>query len=111
MTVWLHLKYHKDLLCHHLCLQRTSLEDQLKYQMSAESEKSTIIWSKVMTIAHLKAFRTLKIGLNRNRDSGNPNDSEDDCAADVGSYIEQDNIIDDPECPELRDVRPTPNVP
>jgi len=29
----------------------------------------------------------------------NPNDSEDDCAADVGSDIEQDNGINDPELP------------
>jgi hypothetical protein len=30
MTVWLHLNCQKDHLCHHLCLQRTSLEDELK---------------------------------------------------------------------------------
>jgi len=30
MMEWLHLNCQKDLLCHHLCLQRTSLEDELK---------------------------------------------------------------------------------
>jgi len=47
---------------HHLCLQRTSLEDELKYPMSTESEESTIIQLNVMRIAHLKAFRTQKVG-------------------------------------------------
>jgi len=31
MMVWLHLNCREDLLCHHLCLQRTSLEAKLKY--------------------------------------------------------------------------------
>jgi hypothetical protein len=31
--------------------------------MSSESEESTIIQSGVMRIAHMKAFRSLKIGL------------------------------------------------
>jgi len=62
MIVRLHLNYQNDLLCHHLSLQRTSLEDVLKYQMSAESDESTVIQSKVMRLSHLKAFRTLKIG-------------------------------------------------
>ena len=63
MMVRLHSNCQKDHLCHQLCLQRTSLESELKYQMSAESEASTVIQSKVMRIAHLKAFRTLKIGV------------------------------------------------
>jgi len=63
MIVRLHVNCQNDLHCHHLCLQRTSLEDKLQYWMSAESEESTIIQSEVMRIAHLKAFRTLKIGL------------------------------------------------
>ena len=33
--------------------------------MSAESAESTVIQLKVTRIAHLKAFRTLKIGLTR----------------------------------------------
>jgi hypothetical protein len=33
-----------------------------------------------------------------------PNDSEDDCAGDVKSDIEQEDSIDDPECPEQRDL-------
>jgi len=56
-------KCQKHFLCHHLCLQRTSLEDELKYWMSAESEESTVIQSRVMRIAHLKSFWTLKIRL------------------------------------------------
>jgi len=61
--VRLHLNCQKDLFCHHLCLQRTSLEDKVKYWMFAKSEVSTVIQSKVMRAEHLKAFRTLKIGL------------------------------------------------
>jgi len=49
--------------------------------------------------------------LNWNRDFDNPNDTNDDCSADVESDIEQDNGIDDPECPEQRDVSTAPNVP
>jgi len=49
--------------------------------------------------------------LNWNGDLDNPNDSEDDCAADIESDIEQDNSIEDPECPERRDVSAAPNVP
>jgi len=49
--------------------------------------------------------------LNWNGDSDNPNDSEDNCAADVESDIEQDNSIEDPVCPEQWDVSAAPNVP
>jgi hypothetical protein len=49
--------------------------------------------------------------LNWNGDLDNPNDSEDDCAADVESDMEQDNTIEDPESPEQRDVSAAPNVP
>jgi len=59
--VWLHLYSRKNHLCRQLCLQRTSLEDKLQYSMSAKSIESTIIQSKVMRIAHLKAFRKPKI--------------------------------------------------
>jgi hypothetical protein len=48
---------------------------------------------------------------NWNRDSDNPNGREDDCAADLEPDIEQENGIEDPECPEQQDVRATPNVP
>jgi len=40
-----------------------------------------------------------------------PNDSEDDCAADVPSDIEQDKRMKDLECPEQQDMSITPNVP
>jgi len=63
LMVLLHLKCQKNLHCHHVCLQRTSLEDELKYWMSAESEESTVIQSQVMRIAHLKEFPTLRIDL------------------------------------------------
>jgi len=49
--------------------------------------------------------------LDWNGDLVNPNDSEDDCAADAESDIEQANRIEDPQCPELRDPRGRPNDP
>jgi len=52
-----------------------------------------------------------EVWLHWNEDLANPNDSEDDCAADNESDIEQDNSIVDPECPEQRDVSAAPNVP
>jgi len=41
----------------------------------------------------------------------NPNDSEDNCAADDESDIEQNNDIENLECPGQQDVSATPNVP
>jgi len=49
--------------------------------------------------------------LNWNGDLDNPNDSEDDCAADYESDIGPNNGIEDPECSELQDVSAAPNVP
>jgi len=49
--------------------------------------------------------------LNWNCDLDNPNDSEEDCAADDDSDIEHNNRIEDPECPEQQDVSAAPNVP
>jgi hypothetical protein len=40
----------------------------------------------------------------------NPNDSEDDCAADDVSDIEHNNGIKDLECPEHQDVNAARNV-
>jgi len=48
---------------------------------------------------------------NWNGDLENPNDSEDDCAADDESDIGPNNGIEDPECPEQQDVSAGPNVP
>ena len=48
---------------------------------------------------------------NWNGDLDNPNDSEEDSAADDESNIEHNNAIKDPECPEQQDVSATPNVP
>jgi len=50
-------------------------------------------------------------GLNWNRDFDQSLDSEEDCSADNESHIEQDNGIEDPECPEEQDVSAVPNVP
>jgi len=49
--------------------------------------------------------------LNWNGDIDNPNDSKDDFVADFESDIEQYNSVDDPECPEQRDMSAAPNVP
>jgi len=61
MTVRLHVNCQEDPVCHHLCQQRTSQEAELKYWISGKSDESTVIQWKVMRLAHLKAFRTLKI--------------------------------------------------
>jgi len=49
--------------------------------------------------------------LNWNGDLDYPIDSEEDCAADDDSNIEQNDGIEDPECPEQQDVSAAPNVP
>jgi hypothetical protein len=41
----------------------------------------------------------------------NPNDSEEDCAADNDSDIEHNNCIEDPERPEQQDGSAAPNMP
>jgi len=61
--VQLHLNCLNDHLCHQLCLQGTSLGDKLKYELSAESEDSTLIRWKATKIAHLIAFLTTIICL------------------------------------------------
>jgi len=48
--------------------------------------------------------------LHWNGDLDNPNDSEDDCAAENESDIGPNNGIEDPECPEQQDVSAAPNV-
>jgi len=49
--------------------------------------------------------------LNWNCDLDNPNNSEEDCAADDESDIEHNNCIEDSECPEEQNVCAAPNVP
>jgi len=44
-------------------------------------------------------------------DLDNPNDSENDCAADVESNMDRDNSIEDAESQEQRDLSAAPNVP
>jgi len=47
---------------------------------------------------------------NWNGDLENPNDSEEDCAADNESDTEHNNCIKDPECPEQQDVSAVPDA-
>jgi len=110
MMVWLHLNFQKDHLCHQLFLQRTSLEDELKYFMSAKSDTSTVIQSKVMRVAHLNSFQTRKISLTR-MVAWIIQTTVKTIAADVRSNKEHDIGIEDLECPEQRDVNAAPNVP
>jgi hypothetical protein len=49
--------------------------------------------------------------LNWNGGLDNPNDSEEDCAADDDSDIEHNHCTEDAECPEQRDMSTKPNVP
>jgi len=49
--------------------------------------------------------------LNWNGNLNDPNDSEEDCAADDESNVEPNTGIEDPECPEQQDVNAAPNVP
>ena len=49
--------------------------------------------------------------LHWNGDLDNPNDTEDNCMADVESDIEQGNGIQDPEFPKQWNVSPAPYVP
>jgi hypothetical protein len=49
--------------------------------------------------------------LNLNGDLENPNDNENNCAADVEPCNDQDNCIKDPHCPQQRDVSTMPNFP
>jgi hypothetical protein len=49
--------------------------------------------------------------LNWNGDLHNPNDSEDDYAADGETDIDPNNGIEGLECPEQQDVRAVPIVP
>jgi hypothetical protein len=44
-------------------------------------------------------------------DLDNPNDSEEDCAADDDSDIEHNNWIEHLQCAEQQDLGDTPNVP
>jgi len=46
-----------------------------------------------------------------NGDLDNPNDSEEDCAADDESDTEPNTGIEDPACPKQQDVSAAPNVP
>jgi len=48
--------------------------------------------------------------LNWNGDLDNPNDSEENCAANNDSDIEHINCIEDPVCPAQQDVSAAPNV-
>jgi hypothetical protein len=62
IMVRLHSNCPEDHLCHQLCLQRTSMEDELKSWMSAESWESTVIQLNATRIVHQKAFLTPNCG-------------------------------------------------
>ena len=62
ILVQLHSNCQKDHHCHPLCLQRTTLEDDLKYKMFAESNESTVIQPEVIEMVHLNAFPAMNIG-------------------------------------------------
>ena len=61
--VQLHPTCQNYLLDQQYCPGRTLREGKIKYLMSIESEEPTVIQSKPMKTAHLKGFRTEKIGL------------------------------------------------
>jgi hypothetical protein len=46
-----------------------------------------------------------------NDDLDDPNNSEEDCTADDDSNLEQNNFIEDPECPKQQELSAAPNVP
>jgi hypothetical protein len=48
---------------------------------------------------------------NWNQDLNNPKDSKDNCVADIESDIQQDNSIEDLQCPEQQNVSTVPNFP
>jgi len=56
-----------------------------------------------------KTILDIKNWLNWNGDLDNPNDSEDDCAADVESNMDQDTRIQHPESQKQQDVSAAPN--
>jgi len=58
-----------------------------------------------------ESIAATKDWLNWNGDSDDPNDSKDDCPADVESDIEQGNGSKDLECPEQQNVGAVPYVP
>jgi len=101
----------KDLLCRHLCLQRTYREDKLIIIYvcrirringhPVESDKDT----------EPDGVSDTEDWLNWNRDLDHPNDSEDGCPQDFESDIEHNNCIEDPESPAQLDVSTAPNVP
>jgi hypothetical protein len=58
-----------------------------------------------------ESFPDTEKWLHRNSDFDNPNNSEEDFAADDKPHIARDNGIEHPEIPELRDVSAAQNVP
>jgi hypothetical protein len=48
--------------------------------------------------------------LNWNGDFDNPNDTEEDSAADDDTDIEHHKCVQDPECPKQQDLSAVPNV-
>jgi len=79
---------------------------ELEFQNAQNTENAISVFADVP-----ESISDTEDWLNWNGDLDNPNDSEDDCAADIESTIEQDNSIEDPECPEQRAVSAAPNDP
>jgi hypothetical protein len=46
-----------------------------------------------------------------NGDLDDPNNSEADCTAENDSNLEQNNCIEDPECPKQQELSAAPNMP
>jgi len=63
MMVLLHFNCTNDHLCHQICLQRSTLEDEHQYWISAKWKESMVIHPDMMRIAHHTALLTLWIGL------------------------------------------------
>jgi len=84
-------------------------------------------WTEIMNIRRIRSIIRHPVKIEENSapqsisdtedwlnwigDLDTPNDSEDDCAADGESDMDQDNSMEDPESPEQQDVSAAPNVP
>ena len=110
MMVRLHLHCQKDLLCHHLSAKdllggRTQILNVCRIRRinlhPVESDED----STPETTSDNENW------INWDGELDIPNDNEDDCTANFESDIEPGNSIEDPICPEQRDVSTESNVP
>jgi len=110
MMVWLHLNCQKNHLCHQLCLQQNLLRGRTQILNVRRIRRINHHPVDNYEDSAPESISDSKDQLTWNGDLDNPNDTKDDGTADVESDIEQGNGINDPECPEQRDVSTTPNV-